>query len=167
MKDSDNMRKIFNKLNVECTVPFQNTRELNMGKVNEYDAEIEKIMPSSDDTVTQALDPPTEADRYFIRVHFIQINGKLHEEDKWLSNYRNCIGRNSGDLNIEDPAVSKHHADIIYQDGKIYIQDKGSTNHTYIDGKPLFGNDTMEISNDTVIQVGRSKFKIYTPEQQG
>ncbi|MCB9745645.1 MAG: FHA domain-containing protein [Alphaproteobacteria bacterium] len=45
------------------------------------------------------------------------------------------IGRNSGDLIIEDAMVSGQHARIISADGEWKLRDLGSTNGTLVDGR--------------------------------
>ena len=43
------------------------------------------------------------------------------------------IGRN-GDIRIDDPAVSRGHAEIRFTEGNIYLRDLKSTNGTYLAG---------------------------------
>jgi len=43
------------------------------------------------------------------------------------------IGRN-GDIRIDDPAVSRGHAEISFTEGNIYLRDLKSTNGTYLAG---------------------------------
>ncbi len=47
------------------------------------------------------------------------------------------IGRSSRcDIRLNDHAISRHHADLkLYSDGSIYIEDRGSTNGTFVNGK--------------------------------
>ena len=41
------------------------------------------------------------------------------------------VGR-EGHIYINDPAVSKYHAEITIIDGEVYLKDLGSTNGTYL-----------------------------------
>lgn len=47
------------------------------------------------------------------------------------------IGRSSRcDIRLNDHAISRYHADLkLYSDGSIYIEDRGSTNGTFVNGK--------------------------------
>ena len=49
------------------------------------------------------------------------------------------IGRlNECDISIPDPAISKNHCKIIFdKDNKFYIEDSGSKNSTFLNGKEL------------------------------
>ncbi|MFC1978737.1 FHA domain-containing protein [Chloroflexota bacterium] len=64
------------------------------------------------------------------------------------------------DLHIEDATLSRNHARIYWQSGKLFIQDMGSKNGTYIGGTALSGwspgNQSMpvEISGHSVVQFG-------------
>lgn len=50
----------------------------------------------------------------------------------------NVIGRSrKSDIYIPDPVLSKTHARIFYYEGDYYLQDLGSTNGTYLNGKKL------------------------------
>lgn len=48
------------------------------------------------------------------------------------------VGRSrKSDIYIPDPVLSKTHARIFYYEGDFYLQDLGSTNGTYLNGKKL------------------------------
>lgn len=61
---------------------------------------------------------------------------------------------------IPDPYISRFHAKIVYENGKFYIEDVGSTNGTYIykQDKGVFEkiepNIRTEIENGTLIRLG-------------
>ncbi|HIC99132.1 MAG TPA: FHA domain-containing protein [Pyrodictiaceae archaeon] len=61
---------------------------------------------------------------------------------------------------IPDPYISRFHAKIVYEDGKFYIEDVGSTNGTYIyrQDKSVFEkiepNTRTEIENGALIRLG-------------
>ena len=68
------------------------------------------------------------------------------------------IGRaTKNTLVIPDPTVSRYHARIIFEDDKIYFEDLGSTNGSYI----LQGEEfkeirkvKVEIGDNTIIKLG-------------
>jgi pSer/pThr/pTyr-binding forkhead associated (FHA) protein len=45
--------------------------------------------------------------------------------------------RNDNLIQIKEPTVSGHHARIILEGGKHYIEDLGSTNGTFVNGKKI------------------------------
>jgi pSer/pThr/pTyr-binding forkhead associated (FHA) protein len=68
------------------------------------------------------------------------------------------IGRaEDNDLHIQDKTVSAHHARIFTYLDASYIEDLGSKNGTYLNGKRI-QKHTLHIGD--VIKVGRLEFKI-------
>ncbi len=59
------------------------------------------------------------------------MDSSLDEEIKILQSRTYIIGR-EGHIYLNDPAVSKRHAEIQVMDGEIYLRDLGSTNGTYL-----------------------------------
>jgi len=50
------------------------------------------------------------------------------------------IGRAKNvDLCLDDPSVSRRHAELTMRDGDCYVTDLGSANKTYVNGRPLSG----------------------------
>ncbi len=51
---------------------------------------------------------------------------------------RLSVGRaRSNDIHLDDPAVSSHHAAILWMAGTAFVQDLGSTNGTLLNGEPV------------------------------
>ena len=62
------------------------------------------------------------------------------------------IGRSrTNDVIIDDPTVSRKHAEIIYKNDEFWIQDLGSKNKTYINGKKLTSLSKLRDSDTVVI----------------
>lgn len=80
--------------------------------------------------------------------------GKLFKLDR----QENRIGRDSeADIVLNDPKISRFHATIIILPDEIILEDNGSTNGTYIDGKTIIRAKVELISR---IQVGNTGLKI-------
>ena len=68
----------------------------------------------------------------------------LHED--------NIVGRSRKcDIHINDPYLSKEHAEIYMEKGKYYIQDLGSTNGTYVNKNKLSSQPVKLKDNDKII----------------
>lgn len=72
------------------------------------------------------------------------------------------IGRDPmTDIVINDPEVSRHHAKLTRRtDGGYEIQDMGSTNGTFVDGKRL-GGETVQLSPGQAVMVGSNVTMTY------
>lgn len=67
------------------------------------------------------------------------------------------VGRSSScDLPLGDGKISKQHFQILKKDGFFVIEDLGSTNGTFLNGKPLVGRRVC--ADQTVIRAGREVF---------
>ena len=59
------------------------------------------------------------------------MDSSLDREIKKLESRTYIIGR-EGHIYLNDPAVSKRHAEIQVMEGEIYLRDLGSTDGTYL-----------------------------------
>ena len=72
------------------------------------------------------------------------------------------IGRHvNNNVIITDPNVSRYHARIVWNDGKFYLEDLGSTYGTKLNGKDvkvkqLFNGDTISIAGTPILFIDRS-----------
>ena len=71
------------------------------------------------------------------------------------------IGRNSleTDYTVKgNPAIGRHHADIIYRSGSFYIIDNNSTNHVYINGTRIAPGEEVRLPDRAVIRLADEDF---------
>ncbi len=69
------------------------------------------------------------------------------------------LGRRPGnDLIFADTTISGVHCEITVEEDKIYLQDKGSTNGTYLNREKL--TEKAEIHKGDILALGRLEFKI-------
>lgn len=91
---------------------------------------------------------------YFINV---SLDSKLIERVR-IDKEKISIGRDSdNDIYINNLAISRYHARILYQDDKIFIEDLESSNGTYLNGKKISHTEINE--NDTIL-IGKYKLNI-------
>jgi ABC-type multidrug transport system ATPase subunit len=74
------------------------------------------------------------------------LEPQLKIEKVDLNKDRITIGRDaSNDVVIDHPIVSKQHAEIIKQDGKVFLVDVGSTNGTFVNGIKVKRHQLQEL----------------------
>ncbi len=82
-------------------------------------------------------------------------DGTEHELGETLT-----IGRGpENDLTLDSPAVSRHHASLAFQEGRWYVEDRGSYNGTFLNGTrvqpgtplPLRHADRVEIGGEALL----------------
>lgn len=71
---------------------------------------------------------------------------KIGKESDYVDFY---IGNN--------PTISRAHADIIRKDGKYYIRDNNSKNHTYVNGEMIPPSQLIPIGNHTKIMLSNEE----------
>jgi pSer/pThr/pTyr-binding forkhead associated (FHA) protein len=75
------------------------------------------------------------------------MDGILMEDFKRMESRTYIIGR-EGHIYINDPTVSKQHAEIQVINGEVYLRDLGSTNGTY-----LIKNNRLVPFNEGYVQL--------------
>jgi predicted Zn finger-like uncharacterized protein len=71
------------------------------------------------------------------------------------------IGRGEGDIQIDDPEVSRRHLRITAHGVRIVLQDLGSTNGTFVDERKI---SEAEIENRSEFRVGGTRFMLIMAE---
>lgn len=81
----------------------------------------------------------------------IRINNKVQGE-YFIHKKRINIGRHrDNDLRIDDPLISRQHAQILQQGRTVYLRDLNSTNGTYVNNKRV---DIAALEEGTVVKLG-------------
>ena len=88
---------------------------------------------------------------------FVDANGKEH----FLRPGLNIVGR-EGDVLIADGRVSRKHAEIILENGKVSVRDLGSTNGTTFNGEPL-GEQQIQVSDGDEVDFAGNVLKLSIP----
>lgn len=71
------------------------------------------------------------------------------------------IGRSTeAHIGIPDPGVSRTHLEISIKHGKIWLNDLGSANGTFINGKKMIPKSKVTYSDGEIVQVGSQRIKI-------
>ena len=99
-------------------------------------------VPSSRNTTSQTdrhtVGEPTRQDDGAFKPRLIVVSGMLLGQQMELSDVPIIIGRASEcALSMPHPSVSRQHCRIWREADRYLIEDLGSTNRTYLNGKPL------------------------------
>ena len=68
------------------------------------------------------------------------------------------LGRSNGaDIRIDDPFASSSHARIFQRGDSVYVEDMGSTNGTYLNGRQLRAAERLNTAD--VIRIGDTEYR--------
>lgn len=88
------------------------------------------------------------------------LNGRffLVPEDRGLR-----IGRaDDNDVVIAEEGVSRFHAELIYQNGSLWLQDAGSRNGVFVNAHRVVGHQALKVGDE--IAIADHKFAVRWPE---
>jgi diguanylate cyclase (GGDEF)-like protein len=122
------------------------------------------VVPSSKDQNcktdrhTVAQQPPREDDAF--RPRLIVVSGLMLGFQVELGSAILIVGRASEcGLSLPHPSVSRHHCRIWREGDNYVIEDLGSTNQTYVNGKPIA---RAQLQDGDQISVGSNAIKYFT-----
>lgn len=80
---------------------------------------------------------------------------------------RNIEKRQYGELFLEihDRQVSRRHCKVTYHSGRYFVEDLGSKNGTYLDGKQV--TEPRLLKNGAILQIGKCDYQIYLSGRNG
>lgn len=103
---------------------------------------------------------PGQAASQIAQLHIVDAaDSQLQPGDVIEINRRAVIGRSTEcDIVAADSSVSTTHAAVFSSGGGWFVEDFGSTNGTYISGRPVVG--TAPIENGETVQFGRVRMRV-------
>ncbi len=75
---------------------------------------------------------------------------------------RNAVGR-EGDIALPDPRVSRRHAVITLEEGRITLEDVGSTNGTTVNGQPVAPGQPIGLHEGDAVAFGGFEARVSMP----
>ena len=84
----------------------------------------------------------------------------------FLREGENTVGRESADVLLADPTVSRRHAVITLEGGKVWVTDLGSTNGTYAAGVQIQANDKVEVRDADELKFGSAVVTLKLPQAE-
>jgi hypothetical protein len=95
--------------------------------------------------------PPQPAAPQRVR---LEVDGRVYDLDRQVT----VIGRGAeADIVVDDPGVSRKHAEVHTDGGRIRVVDLGSTNGTFVDGERI---GTGDLADGSRITVGRTRIVV-------
>ncbi len=117
-----------------------------------------KDQDSTTDRHTVAQAPPRDDDTFKPRL--VVVSGVMLGFQLELGSALVVVGRASEcGLSLPHPSVSRHHCRIWREGNSYVIEDLGSTNRTYLNGKPV---TRVELRDGDQISVGSNSIKYFT-----
>ena len=111
--------------------------------------------PVQESGSTRVIPPAQAAELGLARETIVVKSGNRVRE---YSQGRVIVGRASdADFRIDNPDVSRRHAAIFWSNGKIVVEDLGSTNGTMVNGYPV--SSTVIAPNDVIV-IGDCKLTV-------
>jgi len=74
------------------------------------------------------------------------------------------FGRETADgVLLQHPMVSARHAELQFSNGRYWLEDKGSTNGTYVAGRRLRSHEKVELKDGAEFQIGPYRLRVGLP----
>jgi hypothetical protein len=106
---------------------------------------------------TESISPQEAAKLGLARQSLLLRHGAHVQE---YEKSRVIIGRaRDADFRLDDPNVSRQHALVYWEDGRLFLRDLGSTNGTLVNGRPV---TSASLADGDVITVGGAQISVGT-----
>lgn len=86
------------------------------------------------------------------------INARTKEIMTYMGSFPCIVGRTADISIVNDPTISRRHIVFTYENGDIYIEDLGSTNGTFVNGKKILSKQI--VNSKDKIRIGDTVFLI-------
>jgi pSer/pThr/pTyr-binding forkhead associated (FHA) protein len=76
----------------------------------------------------------------------------------------NSVGRETADVLLPDPTVSRRHARLTLEGGQLWVEDEGSTNGTRVGGEPVPQGERRAARDGDTLRFGNVSLRLVLPE---
>lgn len=80
-----------------------------------------------------------------------------------LNSGLNTVGREGTDVMLPDPTVSRRHAQVTVEGGQLIVEDLGSTNGTYVGGRPVRPGERATAFDGDAVRFGNIHLVLALP----
>ena len=88
----------------------------------------------------------------------LEVEGRTHHVNSSIT----VLGRGAeADVVVDDAGVSRRHAEIHTDGGRVRVVDLGSTNGTFVDGERVGQGATGDLTDGSRITIGRSRIVVH------
>jgi hypothetical protein len=88
----------------------------------------------------------------------LEVEGRTHHVNSAIT----VLGRGAeADVVVDDAGVSRRHAEIHTDGGRVRVVDLGSTNGTFVDGERVGQGATGDLTDGSRITIGRSRIVVH------
>jgi Protein of unknown function (DUF3662)/FHA domain len=109
----------------------------------------------------QRQDPPQPAQAPPVRARPQRVSLEVEGRTEQITSPVTVLGRGTeADVIVDDAGVSRRHAEIHTDGGRIRVIDLGSTNGTFVDGERV-GERGGELSDGSRISIGRTRLVVH------
>ena len=103
--------------------------------------------------ISKISDRPVTRDAALVVIHGLDLGRKFD-----LLKAGTIIGRSSkADIQIDQESISRNHAKVSNREGRVTIEDMGSTNGSYVNDEQVAGE--YNLRNGDLVKIGRTIFK--------
>jgi len=98
-------------------------------------------------------------------VHLLVLYGPDRGQTFTISSESTTIGRErSNDIVLHDPAVSSHHAELLYANGELAIVDCKSRNGVRVNGERIC--ERSELKDEYLLKLGNTLLRVRIPDER-
>lgn len=87
----------------------------------------------------------------------------IAQREHFLKQGENTVGREGTDVLLADPTVSRRHALIIWDGAKVWVEDAGSTNGTFVGGGQVRPRERVELTDGVDLKFGSTGLTLKLP----
>jgi len=113
-------------------------------------------------TIQPKKEVPVEVKGTLVKKVIIKLSVNGAEDEIEIDHFPCLMGREifNCDVVINEPAVSRRHAQLILENGQVYLEDVSEHNGTFLNGTKLESLGRERVHEGDVINLGRAEIQV-------